>query len=76
VGSFLLGLTLALPGEWYIIFGSGLCGALTTFSGVSLQLHRRLVSQAYKPALAYISILLITGLLAAGAGMVIGENFI
>lgn len=76
VGSFLLGLALALPGEWYIIFGAGLCGALTTFSGVSLQLHRRLAAQSYKSALAYLAILLIAGLAAAGAGLVIGENFI
>lgn len=75
-GSFLLGITLALPGAWYIIIGSGLCGALTTFSGVSLQLHRRLAAQAYRSALAYLSILIIAGLTAAGAGLVLGEKFI
>ena len=76
VGSFLLGVALALPGELYIILGSGLCGALTTFSGVSLQLQRRLSAQAYRPALGYISILLIAGLAAAGAGLILGETFI
>lgn len=73
VGAFLLGVVLALPGELQIILGVGLCGALTTFSGVSLQLHRRLKSQAFGSALIYSIALVTGGLIAAGAGLTIGR---
>ena len=73
LGAFLLGLVLALPGEWQIILGVGLCGALTTFSGVSLQLHRRLKSLAFGSALIYSVTLIAGGVIAAGAGLTIGR---
>jgi CrcB protein len=73
VGAFLLGLVLALPGESQVILGIGFCGALTTFSGVSLQLHRRLTSKAYRAVFSYAATLLIGGLGAAGAGIIIGR---
>ena len=72
-GSFLLGLVLALSGQWQVILGIGFCGALTTFSGVSLQLHRRLTSKAYRAAGIYLVALITGGLCAAGAGIVIGR---
>jgi len=72
-GAFLLGIVLALPGETQVILGIGFCGALTTFSGVSLQLHRRLTSKAYRATLVYAVALLIGGLGAAGAGIIIGR---
>ncbi|MDP4588886.1 MAG: CrcB family protein [Candidatus Nanopelagicales bacterium] len=72
-GAFLLGLVLALPGESQVILGIGFCGALTTFSGVSLQLHRRLTSKAYRAALNYTVALLAGGLAAGGAGIIIGR---
>ena len=72
-GSFLLGLVLALPGQWQVILGIGFCGALTTFSGVSLQLHRRLTSKAYRAAGIYLVALITGGLCAAGAGIIIGR---
>ena len=73
VGAFLLGIVLALPGEWQVILGIGLCGALTTFSGVSLQLHRRLMAQAFRPATFYAVTLISGGVLAAGAGLILGR---
>jgi CrcB protein len=73
VGSFLLGIGLALPGDWQVILGIGLCGALTTFSGVSLQLHRRLNSQAFRPAMIYAITLITGGIVAAGAGLILGR---
>ena len=73
VGAFLLGIVLALPGEWQVILGIGLCGALTTFSGVSLQLHRRLMAQAFKPAMIYAVTLLSGGIVAAGVGLILGR---
>jgi CrcB protein len=72
-GSFLLGLVLALPGESQVILGIGFCGALTTFSGVSLQLHRRLASKAYRACFIYLVALLAGGLAAAGAGIILGR---
>lgn len=73
VGAFLLGIVLALPGDWQVILGIGLCGALTTFSGVSLQLHRRLMAQAFKPAMIYAVTLITGGLVAAGVGLILGR---
>lgn len=72
-GAFLLGIVLALPGEWQVILGIGLCGALTTFSGVSLQLHRRLKAQAFRPAMIYAVTLITCGILAAGFGLILGR---
>ena len=72
-GSFLTGLVLSLPGESQVILGIGFCGALTTFSGVSLQLHRRLTSKAYRAAGIYLVALVAGGLGAAGAGIIIGR---
>lgn len=73
VGGFLLGIVLALPGDWQVILGIGLCGALTTFSGVSLQLHRRLMAQAIRPAMSYAVTLLTAGIVAAGIGLILGR---
>ena len=73
VGAFVLGIVLALPGEWQVILGVGLCGALTTFSGVSLQLHRMLTAQAFRPAMIYAVSLITGGLVAAGLGLILGR---
>jgi CrcB protein len=72
-GAFLLGIVLALPGEWRVILGTGFCGALTTFSGVSLQLHRKLIALAYKQALVYSVTLIAGGVIAAGSGIILGR---
>ena len=73
LGAFLLGIVLALPGDWQVILGIGFCGALTTFSGVSLQLHRRLMAQAFRPAMIYAVTLITAGVFAAGVGLIIGR---
>ena len=73
VGAFLLGIVLALPGEWQVILGIGFCGALTTFSGVSLQIQRRLLAQAFRPAMIYTVTLLTGGIVAAGVGLILGR---
>ena len=75
VGSFMLGLVIALPSLWHVALGTGLCGALTTFSGVSLQLTRRLHSGDVKQALYYFSALISAGLLSAWAGIQLGQTF-
>jgi CrcB protein len=73
VGAFLLGIVLALPGQWQVIIGIGFCGALTTFSGVSLQLHRRLAAQAFRPAMIYAVTMITGGITAAAAGLILGR---
>jgi CrcB protein len=73
VGAFTLGIVLALPGVRQVILGIGLCGALTTFSGVSLQLHRRLTAAAYRPAMIYAVTLITGGVVAAGIGIILGR---
>jgi len=75
IGSFILGLVVALPSLWHVALGTGLCGALTTFSGVSLQLTRRLRSGDLKQALFYFSALISAGLLSAWAGIQLGQSF-
>jgi CrcB protein len=72
-GAFLLGIVLALPGELQVILGIGFCGALTTFSGVSLQLHRRLTASAFRPAMIYAVTLITGGVIAAGSGIFLGR---
>ena len=69
VGAFLLGLVMSAPHNVQLIAGTAFCGALTTFSGVSLQLHRRIQAQDMGAALKYLSLLVVLGLLAAGLGM-------
>lgn len=68
-GSFILGLMVHAPHDIRLIVGTGLCGALTTFSGVSLQLHRRNAAGARNSAAAYFGILISTGLIAAMFGV-------
>lgn len=68
-GSFILGLMVHAPHDVRVIVGTGLCGALTTFSGVSLQLHRRIVAGAWKSAAFYFGVLMSTGLVAAMVGV-------
>lgn len=69
IGSFILGLMIHAPNDVRLIIGTGLCGALTTFSGVSLQLHRRMAAGAWKSAGTYFVILMSTGLVAAMVGV-------
>lgn len=69
VGSFLLGLVMSAPHDVQLIAGTAFCGALTTFSGVSLQLQRRIQAQDITAAFKYVTLLLAFGLSAAWAGM-------
>ncbi len=69
VGAFILGLLVDAPHDVRIVLGAGLCGALTTFSGVSLQLHRRIFAGSIRAAFSYLTILLAAGLIAAMSGI-------
>ena len=73
VGSFILGIVFVVGGDIKTIVGIGLCGALTTFSGVSLQLHRRIVAGSWGPAITYFLATLLGCYFAAWLGMQLGN---
>lgn len=72
VGSLLLGLLTGagsgLPGEWKVLAGTGFCGALTTYSTMSLDTLRLVEEGRYRRAAAYVAASLVLGLGAAAAG--------
>ena len=74
VGTFLLGIFLAAPHDVRLVVGSGFCGALTTFSGVSLQLHRRFSAGDRSAGVRYLGSTLVLGLAAAAIGMALGTH--
>ena len=78
LGSFLLGLTLALVGRgvWpdavRLAFGTGVLGAFTTFSTFAGELDGLLLRGQGGPALAYAALSVGLGLTAAVAGRLLG----
>ncbi len=78
LGSFLLGLTLALVGRgvWpevaRLAFGTGVLGALTTFSTLSVDIDGLLERGAGGAASVYALGSVVLGVLAAAAGRVVG----
>ena len=73
VGTFLLGIVSVLGGDLKIIIGTGLCGALTTFSGVSLQLHRRIMAKSWASTATYFTVTTLGGIVAAKLGIYLGN---
>ena len=73
VGSFILGLVFSSPSDTRLIIGTALCGALTTFSGVSLQVQKRFAAGAAIQALKYAFLLLLTCVGAAAIGIWLGS---
>ncbi|WP_020577585.1 fluoride efflux transporter CrcB [Actinopolymorpha alba] len=81
LGSFLLGVIAsatesgvlgALGAPMYALVGTGLCGALTTFSTFGYETLRLLEDGARLPAVANVGVSLLAGLGAAFAGFAIG----
>ncbi len=72
-GAFLLGVVFAAPENIYQIIGIAFCGALTTFSAISVQLMHRVTTGAYTAALYYLGLTLVFGLLAAQLGLLLGD---
>ena len=72
-GAFLLGFVLTAPESIYLTLGVAFCGALTTFSGISAQLMRRISAGAFGAALTYIAVTLVIGLGAAELGLLLGQ---
>lgn len=73
VGSFILGLVFSASSDIRLIIGTALCGALTTFSGVSLQLQKRFAAGAKAQAFKYLFLLLVSGISLAAFGMWLGS---
>jgi fluoride exporter len=69
LGSFVLGLVLDAGHDLHLLVGTALCGALTTLSGVSLQLHLRVAAGGFGPALTYLFTTLFSCVLCAAVGM-------
>lgn len=80
LGSFLLGLTLALVGRgvWpeavRLAFGTGVLGAFTTFSTFSTEVDGLLLRGQAGAALLYAGLSVGLGLLAAVGGRVVGAR--
>ncbi len=78
-GSFLLGLLLAEASRWNLsddtrlLLGTGLCGALTTFSTFSVEALRLAEKDQWAMAGVYVVANLVLGLAAAGAGLYLGR---
>lgn len=80
VGSFLLGLTVALVGRglWpesaRLAFGTGFLGAFTTFSAFSVELDSLTARGSGGMALLYVTLSVSLGVLAAVAGRLLGDR--
>ncbi|WEV27102.1 fluoride efflux transporter CrcB [Streptomyces sp. 71268] len=79
VGSLALGLLTgaALAGaagsRWQALLGTGLCGALTTYSTFSYETLRLAETHRRRLAAANVAVTLLTGLAAAFAGATLGR---
>lgn len=79
LGSFLLGWLLAeshryeLSDTTRLVLGTGLCGALTTFSTFSVETLRLVEQQRHGEVLAYLAGNLLLGLAAAAIGLRLGR---
>ncbi|MDG5777812.1 CrcB family protein [Haloarculaceae archaeon H-GB2-1] len=69
-GSFLLGLLVATPvdGGLALVFGTGFCGAFTTFSSFAFETVRQFETGRRKQALVNATVNLAGALLAVGLG--------
>lgn len=74
VGSFLLGLLVALPQPWFTVLGVGACGAFTTFSTLMVGWLRMTLNRRPLLALAYVVVTMLTCVLAAFLGLVISTG--
>lgn len=79
VGALVLGLVVALLRTrptaslyWRPLLGTGLCGGLTTFSTLQLELVRMADADAVGLAAAYLAVSLVLGLAAVTAGLRLG----
>jgi fluoride exporter len=57
------------PPSLAAVAGTGFCGAYTTFSTYTFETVRLMEDRRYRTGLAYLGLSLVTGLVAAGAGL-------
>jgi CrcB protein len=74
-GAFVLGVVVAAwpDGPAMALLGTGLCGALTTWSTFGFETVRLLEDEAYGPAVAYVAGSLVAGVLSALLGMLVAR---
>jgi CrcB protein len=74
IGSFVLGLLVALPASPTLsaLLGVGFCGALTTYSTFGYETVRLLQARAYLLATTNVMVSLVAGLGAAYVGVTVG----
>jgi fluoride exporter len=73
-GSFLLGLlTVAVRGPWLACFGTGFCGALTTYSTFGYETVRLVQERARLYAALNVVVSVVAGLVAAVLGALLGH---
>lgn len=73
LGTFILGFSTGLSENAQLIVGTALCGALTTFSGVALQLQRRFAAGANLQAIKYLIFMVALCLGMAQLGILLSE---
>ena len=75
VGSFVLGLLVGfgVPEDVRLLVGTGLCGALTTYSTFGYETLRLAEDGARLYAVLNVGLTLLLGLLSAGAGLALGS---
>jgi len=75
VGSFVLGLVVGLgvPDEVRLLVGTGLCGALTTYSTFGYETFRLTEDGARLYAVLNVALTLLLGLLSAYAGLTLAD---
>lgn len=77
-GSFLLGVLLGLPAGsgLYALLGTGLCGALTTYSTFGYETLRLIQEGARTLAVANVAVSLMAGLGALSCGLLLAQALI
>ena len=77
IGCFFLGFfnSLTISKRYKLTLGVGLCGSLTTFSGLSYQLHNLLRQGMYKLFLFNSISIVLMGIFAIGLGHIFAEKF-